>query len=193
MATERFDHIARKDYASARSEITTGDILLCSGDYPVSKIIQKVSKSKFSHVGLLFRWMERIMLMESMESYGVRIVPLSHYFYDYKNSGDAYEGKLYLARHKQVKDLTTSGIEAMLKRGADLSGKQYDKEEILKILAGLVIDDIRSVPNDRYICSEFVQECYKQAGIYFPHDGRGFIFPEHIAKAQDIQPLYQFT
>ncbi|WP_377887940.1 YiiX/YebB-like N1pC/P60 family cysteine hydrolase [Alkalihalobacillus sp. R86527] len=193
MTSDRFNHVPTKKYDSVRADILTADLLLCSGNYPVSKIIQKVSNSRFSHVGLLFRWMDRVMMMESVESYGVRIVPLSHYLYDYKNSGGPYQGDLYLARHTDVENLSQSRTEAMLKRGADLSGKRYDNEEILKILASVVIGDLKSIPNDRYICSEFIHECYKQAGLFFPDDGRGFIYPEHIAQAPAVRALYQLS
>jgi hypothetical protein len=193
MTADRYVNLTVKNYQSVRSAIQTGDLLLCSGSYPVSKIIQNVSNSKFSHVALLFHWMDRIMLLESVESFGVRMVPLSHYFNDYRNSGQPYKGKLYLIRHTQVESLDDIKRNAMLKRGADLTGKFYDIEEILKILASVVIDDLESIPNNKYICSEFIQECYQKAGISFQDDGRGFIYPEHIASDPDVRPLYELV
>ncbi|WP_273853287.1 YiiX/YebB-like N1pC/P60 family cysteine hydrolase [Guptibacillus spartinae] len=193
MKGDRYVNLTVKNYQSVRSIFQTGDLLLCSGSYPVSRIIQNVSNSKFSHVALVFHWMDRIMLLESVESYGVRIVPVSHYFSDYRNSGQPYKGKLYLARHSQMKSLDDIKRNAMLQRGADLTGKFYDIEEILKILASVVIDDLESIPNDRYICSEFIQECYQKAGLCFPDDGRGFIYPEHIASDPAVRPLYELV
>ncbi|WP_347549004.1 YiiX/YebB-like N1pC/P60 family cysteine hydrolase [Pseudalkalibacillus hwajinpoensis] len=189
MLDDRYTNLDVKNYQHIRNHIQTGDLLLCSGSYPVSKIIQKVSNSHFSHVALLFRWVDRIMLFESVESYGVRMVPLSHYFNDYRNSGSAYVGDLYLSRHAKVQHLTSSKLNDMLRRGADLTGKMYDIEEILKILASVVIDDLKSIPNDRYICSEFIQECFQKAGISFSDDGRGFIYPQHIASDPNVHPL----
>ncbi len=191
MSGDRYFNLPVKNYQTVRDDIQTGDLLLCSGSYPVSRIIQKVSKSRFSHVALLFQWVDRIMMLESVESYGVRMVPLSHYFNDYRNSGLPYNGELYLVRHSLVKDLDQIKRNAMLRRGADLTGKLYDIEEILKILASVVIDELESIPNDKYICSEFIRECYQKAGLSFPDDGRGFIFPEHIASDPAIQPLYE--
>ncbi|MGA9289554.1 MAG: YiiX/YebB-like N1pC/P60 family cysteine hydrolase [Anaerobacillus sp.] len=191
MSGDRYFNLPVKNYQSVRDDIQTGDLLLCSGSYPVSRIIQKVSKSHFSHVALLFQWVDRIMILESVESYGVRMVPLSHYFNDYRNSGLPYNGNLYLVRHSLAKDLDQIKRNAMLRRGADLTGKLYDIEEILKILASVVIDELESIPNDKYICSEFIRECYQKAGLFFPNDGRGFIFPEHIASDPAILPLYK--
>ncbi|TKD69265.1 YiiX/YebB-like N1pC/P60 family cysteine hydrolase [Pseudalkalibacillus hwajinpoensis] len=191
MSTDRFKDLPIHSYQSIRGDIQTGDLLLCSGSYPVSKIIKKVSKSRFSHVSLIFQWVDRLMILESVESYGVRIVPLSHYFSDYRNSGKPYKGNLYLARHSAVKDLVPNKLNAMLRRGADLTGQPYDIEEIVKILASVVIDDLTSIRNDKYICSEFVQECYKKAGLSFQDDGRGFIYPEHISKDPSVKPLYE--
>ncbi len=193
MSLDRYVNLPVENYHSVRGNIQTGDLLLCNGSYPVSKIIQKVSNSRFSHVALLFRWVDRIMLLESVESYGVRMVPLSHYFEDYRNSGLPYRGSLFLARHSIAKDLDENKMNAMLRRGADLTGKLYDIQEILKILASVVIDDLKSIPNDKYICSEFIQECYRKAGLSFPDDGRGFIYPEHIANDPAVLPLYELV
>ncbi|MDQ0484277.1 YiiX/YebB-like N1pC/P60 family cysteine hydrolase [Guptibacillus hwajinpoensis] len=191
MSTDRYTGLPKHNYQSVRGEIQTGDLLLCSGNYPVSKIIKKVSQSRFSHVALIFQWVDRMMILESVESFGVRIVPLSHYFTDYRNSDQPYKGSLFLARHSAVKNLGPIKMNAMLRRGADLTGQPYDIEEIVKILASVVIGDLTSIPNDKYICSEFIQECYKKAGIFFQDDGRGFIYPKHISKDPSVQPLYE--
>ncbi|MEM5687949.1 hypothetical protein AAHB49_25150 [Bacillus cereus] len=45
----------------------------------MSKLIKKVSESMFSHTGIIVKWGEHTLIMESVEDDGVRIVPLEHY------------------------------------------------------------------------------------------------------------------
>ncbi|OMF01628.1 hypothetical protein BK124_02925 [Paenibacillus amylolyticus] len=58
----------------------TGDILLCSGgNYPLSKLIQSISDSHYSHVAFVMWIHDRLMVLGSVENAGVRTVPLSSY------------------------------------------------------------------------------------------------------------------
>ena len=70
----------------AKNNIKTGDILYCSGRYLVSEMIKKLSNSLFSHVTSLIYWNEHVLVLESVEDDGIRVVPLSHYLYNYENS-----------------------------------------------------------------------------------------------------------
>ena len=66
-------------YKNLRSTLESGDLLFASGDYLVSKAIQKVSDSPWSHVGIIFKLtnLDRMLLLESVEDMGVRLAPLS--------------------------------------------------------------------------------------------------------------------
>ena len=168
MGTKKFEGVERKAYLQIRDSIQTGDIFFASGNYPISRIIEHFSDSMFSHVGFVFTWNERVLLLESVEDDGVRMVPLSHYLSDYENSGEPYNGRLFLGRYN-------------------------DKDEISKIIARITIGLGKHGDNDAYICSEFVDICFREIGIVFPRDSRGFIFPEHIAADTNVQPLYEIV
>ena len=79
------------------------------------------------------------MVLESVESLGVRTVPLSKYLEDYDNKGHPYPGGLVLARHKgfKHKDFEDKGAEKKLQKFAqfavNLFGYPYDTDEIAKI------------------------------------------------------------
>jgi len=191
MGTDRFDNLDKKSYQAVRSEIKTGDILFCKGNYGISKIIREVSGSDFSHVAFVFPWNDRILVLESVEDDGVRAVPLSHYLSNYENSGKRYNGSLYLARVKKTIDENL--VKTMLGRAADLLNRKYDKEEIFRIAVRVATGFGRSKANDDYICSEFVDDCYQKIGITFQRDGKGFIFPEHIAADHQVDPLCEVT
>ncbi|MDF2868305.1 MAG: hypothetical protein K0S11_1775 [Gammaproteobacteria bacterium] len=74
-----------RTYDSLRNQILSGDILLCSGSALFSNLIQQATQSVWSHVAFILRLdaIDRIMVLESVESIGVRTVPLSSYVYDY--------------------------------------------------------------------------------------------------------------
>lgn len=191
MGTKKFEGLEKKRYYSIRQEIRTGDIFLAAGHYPISHMIAHFSDSMFSHVGFVFAWNSRVLLLESVEDDGVRAVPLSQYIYDYENSGEPYNGRLFMGRYNTALDLDK--VNLMLGKAADILNKKYDKDEIAKILARVTIGFGKHGDNDAYICSEFVDVCFKEIGITFPRDSKGFIFPEHIASDINVSPLFEIT
>lgn len=190
MATEKFDGLAKHSYSTIRDRIKTGDILLCSGEYPLSRLIRKFSDSLFSHVGFVFNWNKRILVFESVEDDGVRTVPLSRYVCDYENSGRPYHGRLFLARHSQALD--EGKISRMLGRAADLLNRRYDIDALGRIFLRVTTGIGKHKADDEYLCSEFVDECFREIGVTFQRDEKGFIYPEHIAADPDVEPLFEF-
>lgn len=191
MATKKFEGLDKKRYNDIRQDICTGDIFLASGNYPISRMIAHFSDSMFSHVGFVFTWNSRVLILESVEDDGVRAVPMSQYVSDYENSGEPYNGRLFLARYNT--SLDTTKVNSMLGKAADSLNKKYDKDEIARILARVTIGLGKHSDNDAYICSEFVDVCFKEIGIAFPRDSNGFIFPEHIAADVNVAPKYEIT
>lgn len=195
MGTSKFNSLNNISFELAKNEIKTGDILLCSGNYLVSELIKKLSGSLFSHVGLLVHWNEHILIVESVEDDGVRVVPLSHYLYNYENSKNKYKGKMYVARHDVVgsPDFDKEKLKAMCGRAINLLNRNYDKEEIGKIVARIGLGIGRHKEDDEYMCSEFVDECFKELGIELSRDSKGFIFPEHIAADVKVKALFEVS
>lgn len=187
MATKKFEGITKQRYEAVRQDIRSGDLLLAAGNYPISRMIEHFSDSMFSHVGFLFTWNSRVLVLESVEDDGVRAVPLSQYVLDYEGSGAPYNGRLFLGRHNMALDVDK--LNLMLGKAADTLNKKYDKEEIARILARVTIGLGRHSDNDAYICSEFVDVCFQAIGVSFPRNEKGFIFPEHIAADVNVMPL----
>jgi hypothetical protein len=179
-------HIESKDikalpvlpYPDVRAMLKSGDILFASGDYLVSKAIQKMTRSPWSHVGIVFRLdsIDRILLLESVEDMGVRFAPLSKYLNDYE-SGKPYKGKAVLAR---CKDVTSKTIADLSTFGIDELTQPYDKDEIAKIMARITLGIGRKERDREYICSELVYECFAHAGKEFAYNTSGFISPEDV-------------
>ena len=78
-------HIESKDikalsitpYQELRTKLKSGDLLFASRDYLVSKAIQKMTDSPWSHVGIVFKLdsIDLMLLFESVEDMGVRFAP----------------------------------------------------------------------------------------------------------------------
>ena len=185
------------DYNDFRSEIRSGDLLLCSGSGVFSRMIQIGTKSIWSHVAFVMRldWLDRVMVLESLEPVGVRTVPLSKYLNDYNSKGDPYPGGLIIARHTAFQG--SENEEELRKLGqfsVRLFGYPYDKDEIARIAARIATSylpftkrDPQFLERDReFICSEYVWECYNALNISIDYDKRGFVAPADFARQPEI-------
>ena len=70
-------------YFDVRDQIQNGDVLLFRGSLLHSRIIQRWTRSVYSHVGLAL-WIrtdgvKRLMVIEAMEGRGIQLFPLSEY------------------------------------------------------------------------------------------------------------------
>src|SRR5699024_1131005 len=76
IAVDKFPRKAVTEYAKARKELQNGDVLICSGSGVFSSMIQQATDSVWSHVAFILRLdeIDRIMLLESVESVGVRTI-----------------------------------------------------------------------------------------------------------------------
>lgn len=191
MGTQKFENLPVQRYLDVRGQIQNLDLLFAAGNYPISRMIEYVTNSMFSHVAFVFHWNSRVLLFESVEDKGVRIGPLSQYVSDYENSGSGYNGRLFIARYDTVYD--PNKCAEMLGDAADLLNRKYDQEEIARILARITMRLGNHSDNNTYICSEFVDVCFQHLNIIFPRDPNGFIFPEHIAADPKMVPLWEIV
>ena len=184
---EKLPQLPSKYYNDLRHEIRSGDILLCSGNSAFSTLIQKATGSIWSHVGFVLRVdaIERIMVLESVESIGVRTVPLSNYVRDYNASGKGYDGRVMLARHEDVRE---KNIVKLSRSAVDLLGYPYRTEEIIHIAARLGMHTLGFLTGSRFrkqrafICSEYAYTCLKSIGVTIEYNTAGFIAPGDFAR-----------
>jgi uncharacterized protein YycO len=195
MTTDTYPNVPIQDYATLRPRIRSGDILLCSGTSVFSQLIQTATQSVWSHVAFVIRLdaINRIMVLESVETIGVRTVPLSSYVRNYNGSGHGYPGRLLIARHA---DFANVNIGQLSQQAVDLLGYPYDSEAIAGIAARIGLQQFNvQEPNPEaltgraFICSEYVYACYRSVGIDIPYDTAGFIAPSDFAKDPQIQAL----
>jgi hypothetical protein len=185
-------------YAAVRPLIQSGDLLLCSGSSPMSKMIQYSTGSHYSHVAFLLRLdtLDRLVVLESVESIGIRACTLGSYVADYNGSGQPYPGSLWIARHAQVNLQEARTFQVFSCTALDLLGYPYGTQDILDITARIVGAKLgmppRAVRTDKaYICSEFAYLVYQSIGVSVPYNHENFIAPADFATCAEVTLLWE--
>lgn len=199
MAMADFNDLPCKQYTDIRDEIRSGDILLCSGNTTFSKLIQKTTDSCWSHVAYIQRQDNggRVMVLESIECKGVRMIPLSEYISNFEGSGQGYCGRLVVARHAEYEQKATPDcLELMSQCATDRLSRPYSEEEIARIFArifggylGLRKGEIER--GQEFICSEYLFECLWILGIDIAYDKRRFIAPADFARDDKVRLMWE--
>ncbi len=188
------------EYAKVREMVQDGDILLCSGKDPFSKLIRWATKSPWSHVALAFRLphIDRVIVVECVDKLGVRTVPLSSFIAESSSGRKPYPGKILLARHKALgRGVSQARLKKIYQFALDRSGAPFNNAEVLKIATRVALGRFnrhmpKSLgPEDEYICSEYVARCLKQIDIEVPWDKKGFIAPADFALDPALNPIAQ--
>jgi hypothetical protein len=197
---ETYPDVPLMDYDTIRPLIRTGDLLLCSGTSLFSKAIQRMTNSCFSHVAFLLRAenIDRVLVVESVESIGVQTVPMRRYLVDYAGSGQGYPGRLWIARHVGLEQIPPDQLMTFSQGAVDLFGTKYDTQECLGIFARIVGGQLGLAPrpsrtNRTYICSEYAALCYQSIGLTIPYDPRGFIAPKDFAICPEVTFLWELA
>jgi len=173
--------------------VQDGDIMLASGTYAFSELIKLGTKSPWSHCAIAFRLdsIGRVVVLESVESIGLRAVPLSSYVIDYQGDGKPYQGSVILARSTALRRVLAQTIENVRKItefAFDDLGHPYASQDIAHIAARIAAGALGIKDNQAlapkpgvYICSEFVDACVQKVGLKVPPCDYGFVAPADVA------------
>ena len=166
-------------YDEVRAELRSGDLVFCSGSYVFSGMIQRFTRSVWSHVGIVHRddQLGRLFILESETGIGVRLVPISKYLRDYHGRRRPYRGQIVIGRVEPAPDEVQA--RQAVSFGMDLLTKPYDNFEILRIAARIAFRVGRRTQDRKFICSELVDECYRAAGVRFVRRDN-YISPDDI-------------
>ncbi len=184
MATlEDLATVPKVQYLALREHVEAGDLLFYAGDDDISMLIREVTQSIWSHIGIVFKIdnLDRILLLESVESFGVRLIPVSRYIKgvaeDIEQDAIMPNARLVVARHTQ---LTEENTRALVNFGLDQIAQPYDLDEIRRIMQRIRIGEGKASRDRAYMCSELVYECFHAIGIDFQYNALGFISPQDI-------------
>lgn len=174
-------------YSAMRETLRTGDLIFCSGTYFFSNAIRWVTKSVWSHIGIVYRddALGRIFILESETFIGVRVAPLSKYLRDYHGRNKPYRGRMFIARLDS--EITPEQHKTAVSWGLDELTKPYDNLEILRVAIRILFKMGRKNRDRKYICSELVFEAFKKAGVVFRFHQRS-ISPDDIWKDSRVAP-----
>ncbi|MES1216668.1 MAG: YiiX/YebB-like N1pC/P60 family cysteine hydrolase, partial [Bacteroidota bacterium] len=151
-------------YDKVRDFVKTGYVFFSSGSYAFSGIIQKLTKSVWSHVAIVYKDEElgRVLILEAEPNVGIRLIPLSKYLKDYKGTKRPYKGQVVLT--KLNFDLGKEHLDKAISFGLDELTRPYDNWEIIRIMTRILFRIGKKERNRNYICSELVRDCFSEAG-----------------------------
>lgn len=158
-------------YQEIRSDLKTGDIVLFSGKYPRSWVIRGLTRSPWSHVGMVYLMPEheQVHVWESTKPpkgrnpselrNGVQLSLLS-------NRVRNYNGSLAIRRLRGV-SLSSENLDDLKKLRKELDGKPYE-EDLWELFSSAYEgpfgendeEDLSSL-----FCSELVAEAYQCLGL----------------------------
>ncbi len=177
-------------YEKIRDYLKTGHLFFSSGSYTFSGIIQRLTKSVWSHVAIVYKDEElgRVLVLEAEPSVGIRMIPLSNYLRNYKGKKRPYKGQVVIAR------LDTAPEQQQLNKaisfGLDQLTRPYDNWEIFRIMLRILFRIGKREKNKSYICSELVRDAYAKAGIVFRMNDT-YISPQEIWRDPRVELKYR--
>lgn len=197
------DTFPPQPYAEVRKLVKDGDLFLCQGTDYFSRLIRWSTRSPWSHIAMAFRVesLDEVIVIESVEKLGVRCVALSEFVSRDSSGKSPYPGKILLVRHDGYgKDPQDPKLRAIARFAFDHLGCRFAPNEITKIALRIITAQLFGVrrrtapmllPDDEFICSEFIAKAFEEAKVKIPWDGLGFIAPADFANDPKVVPLAQ--
>ena len=177
-------------YEKIRPYLKTGQIVFCSGSYLFSGIIQRLTKSVWSHVAIIYKDEElgRVMILEAEPFVGIRLIPLSKYLTDYKGKKRPYKGQMVITNF--TVEMSRENKNEVISFGLDELTRPYDNWEIFRIMMRILLKIGKREKNRSYICSELVRDCFKQGGYVFAMRD-SYISPQEIWEDENVVLKYR--
>ena len=198
IGAEVLTDLPAEDLATISPKIRNGDLLFCSADDPFSRLIGWSTKSPWTHVGIAWRWesVGRIVALECVQKIGVHSVAIERFISQTSSGQRPYPGKIVLARHADIE--ARGELQPLIHYAIDCMGDPFSPAEIAKIGMRIAFARTgREMPEqlkakDEFICSEYVDRCYRKVGVEIPWDGKGFIAPSDIANDPKVKAVARF-
>ena len=177
-------------YEKIRDNLNTGNIFFSSGSYAFSGIIQKLTKSTWSHVAVVYKDEElgRVLVLEAEPYVGIRLIPLSKYLHDYQGKKRPYKGQIAIGKINI--DVEKEKLNHGISFGLDELTRPYDNFEIVRIMMRILFHISRRERNRNYICSELVRDIFAKAGIIMQYRDT-YISPDNIWTDKRVDLKYR--
>lgn len=177
-------------YEKIRDHLKTGHIFFSSGSYAFSGAIQKITKSTWSHVAVIYKDEElgRVLVLEAEPSIGIRLIPLSNYLKNYKGTNRAYKGQIVIAQINFP--LEKQSLNRGISFGLDELTRPYDNFEIFRIMVRILFRMSKRERNKAYICSELVRDIFAKSGVVI-HYNDTYVSPDNIWTDERVELKYR--
>lgn len=177
-------------YEKIRDFLQTGHIFFSSGSYLFSGAIQRLTKSVWSHVAIVYKDVQlgRVMVLEAEPRIGIRLIPLSNYLRNYKGKNRPYKGQVVIA--KLNFELEKPKLNKAISFGLDELTRPYDNWEIIRIMTRILFKVGKKEKNKNYICSELVRDAFARAGVYFKYND-SYVSPQEIWLDERVELKYR--
>ncbi len=177
-------------YEKIRDYLVTGQIIFFSGSYLFSGIIQRLTKSAWSHVAFIYKdeQLGRVLLLEAEPHIGIRLIPLSKYLKDYNGTRRPYKGTIFVTKFSIP--VSKEDLNEAISFGLDELTRPYDNWEIVRIMLRILFKIGKRERNRSYICSELVRDCFTKAKILFKYKD-SYISPDAIWSDERVEMKYR--
>ncbi len=186
------DPVQILEYTQNRSKIKDGDVLMYKGRSLASRIIQLVTRSKYSHAGLAARWNERLMVLEAVGK-GVVVTPISRNISSYYGTVEWFTC---------VEEIPSSQRLEMIRFAQRELGKEYALGRALllgiRVLFQRNLESRDKLRREKHLfCSLYVAASYNSIGRDLKKGvSDRFMSPEDIAASpllRRVGILYKTT
>ncbi len=180
------------EYKEVREHLQDGDVIMYSGWKRVSLFIRMLTRSKYSHAGIVVKWLERLMAMEAIHPF-IIVDPLSRSVNRYKGRVDWFscrETNAFAVKMLSVK----TNRQKMIQFAQENLGGRYSIWKLVSFLLLIFFkrktkaDDRLRRYDQKLTCSEYVARVYNSIGVDLLHDRADrFTTPKNIAESECLR------
>jgi len=164
---------------AARDQFRDGDVLCFRGRGPASWLIRRVTNSRYSHIGISYRFEDRVYCLEAVGA-GVRLVLMSELMKRYHGGIDYYE----VAAGEEVRRKAISWSFAQL-------GKLYDTAGLARFAWTLLTGNSRRARrDDDWFCSELVAAAFEESGLRLVELEADYTTPSDLVRSSALQQRF---
>jgi hypothetical protein len=166
-------------YADARDRVRDGDLFLFRGEFLISKLFRRVDHSFYSHAALAAWWGDRLMILQA-EGTGIQAIPMSVAIGTYPGRAD-----WYTLKREEIPEFDAK-LRGVLREARSDLGLAYGYVDLLRNIARWAVR-VRLADPSRpraMFCSEYVERCFREAGMSLTSRPDIVTFPKHIAASK---------
>lgn len=180
--------VASIDYSRERRTLQDGDIILFRGKTLLSRLIRWITRSPYSHAGVVGWWEDRLMVLEARGA-GVVASRLSHVIEQYPGRAELWTADDTVIREVGLRLDRTRVVAAARMH----LGKQYATWKLFAALRKLMFGTDESAdprrPPKKFVCSEYVSMVWNAGGVDLSAELDKYTKPGDIAKSRYVRPV----